>query len=121
MEQLITHLRTLCQQILEPARLALGPLRISSGYRCHALNVAVGGSRTSAHLQGYAADVIPISASKLDLARWVKNNCPYDQIILEFGTRQNPSWIHVSCEPRHRRQVFWAHGRPTQYDTVHTI
>lgn len=102
----IDRLSTLCQQILEPARQAVGPLRISSGYRCPALNSAVGGSKTSAHMQGYAADVIPLSANKMELAHWVKSNCKFDQIILEFGTLSNPSWIHISCDPKGRRQVF---------------
>jgi uncharacterized protein YcbK (DUF882 family) len=100
------RLSILCQQILEPARQAVGPLRISSGYRCPALNKAVGGSKTSAHMQGYAADVIPLSASKLEFANWIKFNCKFDQIILEYGTPSNPSWIHVSCDPKGRRQFF---------------
>lgn len=104
--EVISRLSTLCQHILEPARQVVGPLRISSGYRCPALNRAVGGSKTSAHMQGYAADVIPLSTSKLELASWIKSNCKFDQIILEYGTPSNPSWIHVSCDSRGRRQVF---------------
>lgn len=102
----VDRLSILCQQILEPARQAVGPLRISSGYRCPALNRAVGGSKTSAHMQGYAADVIPLNASKLEFANWVKSHCHFDQIILEYGTRSNPSWIHISCDLKRRRQVF---------------
>ncbi len=105
-EVVINRLRTLCQQILEPARQAVGPLRISSGYRCPALNRAVGGSKTSAHMQGYAADVIPLSASKLEFANWVKSHCNFDQIILEYGTPTHPSWIHISCDPKGRKQFF---------------
>ncbi len=105
-EAVISRLRFLCQEILEPARQAVGPLQISSGYRCPALNRAVGGSTTSAHMQGYAADVIPRSASKLEFANWVRSNCKFDQIILEYGTRSNPSWIHVSGDPKGRRQFF---------------
>src|SRR5438094_10039629 len=52
--EVVSHLRTLCQQILEPARTALGPLRISSGYRSPALNASVVGSQHSAHLQGFS-------------------------------------------------------------------
>ncbi len=102
----IAHLRTLCQQILEPARKALGPLRINSGYRSPELNRIIGGSRTSAHMQGYAADVNPLQASKMEFAKWVKNNCKFDQIILEFGTPTDPAWIHVSCDPRGNRDVI---------------
>jgi hypothetical protein len=102
----IAHLRTLCQQILEPARKKLGPLRITSGYRSPALNKAIGGSPTSAHMQGYAADVNPLNVSKMEFAKWVNNNCKFDQIILEFGTPSEPAWIHVSCDPRGKQEVL---------------
>jgi hypothetical protein len=102
----INRLRTLCEEILEPARQALGPLRINSGYRSPSLNRAVKGSKTSAHMQGYAADVNPLRVSKMEFAKWVKNNCEFDQIILEFGTPSEPAWIHVSCDPKRRKQVL---------------
>lgn len=115
--QVIERLQFLCTNILEPARAALGPLRISSGYRCLALNTAIGGSLTSAHMHGFAADVLPLKASKLVFARWVKANCLFDQIILEYGTPSDPAWVHVSCDPRARGQVLRADSggyRPVQ-------
>ena len=102
----IDRLHTLCKEILEPARQALGPLRINSGYRSPKLNAAIGGSRTSAHMQGYAADVNPLKVSKMEFAKWIKNHCKFDQIILEFGTPSEPDWIHVSCDPNRRGQVI---------------
>jgi hypothetical protein len=105
--QVIERLRLLCVEILEPARRALGPLRISSGFRSRALNARIpGSSDTSAHTLGWAADVQPLRASKLDLARWIVANRPFDQVILEFGTVQEPAWIHVSIDPRLRGQVL---------------
>jgi len=104
--EVVSHLRTLCQQILEPARAALGPLRISSGYRSPALNAAVGGSKNSAHMQGFAADVIPLQTTKMAFAKWVADHCTFDQIILEFGTPAEPAWIHVSCDPQNRKQIL---------------
>lgn len=104
----VERLRKLCVEILEPARAALGPLKISSGYRSKKLNVAVGGSTTSAHCLGYAADVLPLRVTKMEFARWVKQNCKFDQLILEFGTEQEPAWIHISCDPRNRGQVLRA-------------
>jgi uncharacterized protein YcbK (DUF882 family) len=104
--EIVANLVVLCNQILEPARVALGPLHISSGYRSFALNAAVGGSKTSAHMLGYAADVIPLAVRKLEFAKWVKANCRFDQIILEYGTLTEPAWIHVSSGPRSRGQVL---------------
>lgn len=102
----VLHLKRLCDQILEPARAALGPLHISSGYRSPLVNSRVGGSKTSAHVSGWAADVIPLRATKMELAKWVVENVDFDQVILEFGTLKEPSWIHLSAEPRNRKQVL---------------
>lgn len=105
-EEVVKNIKTLCRTILEPAREALGPIRISSGYRCAALNVAIGGSKTSAHQVGFAADILPVKATKLEFAKWVVANTVFDQVILEFGTHLNPDWIHVSADPRFRKQVL---------------
>jgi hypothetical protein len=58
------------QTIMQPWRDAIGPLRIISGYRSRALNDAVGGSPTSQHVPGEAADVVPVVVSQL--AAWVR-------------------------------------------------
>ncbi|MCA1624573.1 MAG: peptidase M15 [Acidobacteria bacterium] len=105
----VAHLRQLCRKILQPARNTLGPLKISSGFRSEKLNRLIGGSSMSDHRLGYAADVIPINTGTRDLAEWVVENCPkFDQVILEFGTLKEPSWIHLSIAPRNRKQVLRA-------------
>jgi hypothetical protein len=104
----VERLRQLCATILEPAHAALGALHISSGYRAPAVNRLVGGSPTSAHMLGYAADVLPLQTPKLTFARWVAVNCKFDQIILEFGTADDPAWIHVSCDARLRGEILRA-------------
>ncbi len=84
----------LCATVLEPARAALGPLRINSGYRSKLLNSMIGGVAHSQHTRGEAADVIPLAAgiSIGDLFRWIyHSDTPWDQLIHEFG-----SWVHVS-------------------------
>ncbi|MCP9495906.1 MAG: D-Ala-D-Ala carboxypeptidase family metallohydrolase [Pyrinomonadaceae bacterium MAG19_C2-C3] len=117
----IRNLELLCVSILEPARAAVGALHINSGYRSPALNAAVGGSPTSAHKFGCAADVVPLKVRKMDFARWVKANCDFDQIILEFGGMvkspvvgsktviYEPAWIHAGIRAgnkNNRRQVL---------------
>jgi hypothetical protein len=105
-DEIVDRLRTLCQSILEPARTQVGALHINSGYRSPALNAAIGGSSSSAHMIGYAADVVPLGTTKVAFAKWVKANCTFDQIILEFGTIAEPAWIHVSADPRARGEVL---------------
>lgn len=119
--QEISNLRNLCQQILQPAREALGPLKVNSGFRSAALNVAVGGSRTSDHRKGHAADIVPVNGGTRRLAEWVVHNRPsFDQVILEFGTDAAPDWIHLSANPRNRKQVLRAtlQGDRTVYTPI---
>jgi len=93
---IVVRLKRLCENVLEPARCALGPLQITSGYRSYWLNKYVGGSGNSEHVLGRAADVVPYECTTRELANWIKKNCQWNQMILEYGTLANPDWIHVS-------------------------
>lgn len=89
----IDNLRRLCETILEPVRALLNvPMHVNSGYRCPAVNAAVGGKGNSAHLDGRACDFVPIGVS-LDHAMGLirHSGLPFDQLILEYGT-----WIHIA-------------------------
>jgi hypothetical protein len=117
----IANLKKLCNEILQPAREALGPLRINSGFRNEALNKLVKGVPTSDHRLGFAADVFPQDGDTRRLAEWVVKNCPkFDQVILEFGTPKQPRWIHLSAAPANRKQVLRATkvGKKTVYTKV---
>jgi hypothetical protein len=117
----IDSLKLLCTQILQPAREALGPLKVNSGFRSAALNTAVGGSKTSDHRKGFAADIVPADGDTLKLLNWaVKNLKKYDQIISEFGTDEKPDWIHLSANTRNRKQVLRAtlQGKKTVYSAI---
>ena len=103
--QEVKSLTALIEKVLDPLREAYGkPIIVSSGYRCPKLNAAVGGSASSQHVKGEAADIrsvadTPEENKKLfDLI--VKLGLPYDQLINEY----NYDWVHVSFGPRHRRQ-----------------
>lgn len=92
-------LRQLCVHILEPVRAHFGrPVRITSGYRSAALNRAIGGSTTSQHSKGEAADFEIPGVDNRRVAKWIENNLPFDQLILEGAKRSDPNagWIHVS-------------------------
>ena len=98
-EALLPNLKTLCEVVLEPLRAFAGkPIVISSGYRCPALNRAVGGVSQSQHLRGAAADLhLPSIAEGRTWFRWLMDNTTFDQLIWERNP-QGTYWIHVSCK-----------------------
>ena len=54
----VVNLRHLVQSVLDPLRAELGPIRVTSGYRSPDVNRAIGGSSTSQHVSGQAADIV---------------------------------------------------------------
>ncbi len=93
----IRRLRALCTAVLEPLRARFGAIRVTSGYRCEALNRAVGGVETSQHLLGEAADIHVASRGEaLRMMRFIADRLPFDQLILERSYRSGAGWIHVS-------------------------
>jgi hypothetical protein len=81
------------------------PIYITSGYRSHELNKKIGGSKTSAHISGLAADIIaPSYGTPADLAEIIAAlDLAFDQLILEFG-----KWVHVSVAEKPRGQILTA-------------
>lgn len=91
--RVFNNLKRLCVGLLQPLRDEVGPLHVLSGYRPRKVNRLVGGSRTSAHVHGLAADVISSTLSSLDLATAVAQfPYRYDQVIHEFG-----QWVHIAA------------------------
>jgi hypothetical protein len=85
--------------VLEPLRVAMGePIKIGSGFRCEALNKAVGGVYNSQHLKGQAADLC-IDGDIKKGRKWfeyIKNHLPFDQLIWEKNHKTGSCWVHVS-------------------------
>jgi len=94
----LVNLTQLAINILQPVRDHFGVITINSGYRSPALNAKVGGSKTSQHCNGQAADFESFSTPNPDLAKWIADNLDFDQLILEFydGINPNSGWIHCS-------------------------
>ena len=101
------NLRALAENVLQPARDALGAIEVTSCYRSPAVNKAVGGSKTSQHVQAQAAD-LKFSGGNDVLFKWIARNLDFDQLIWEFGTDVEPAWVHVSYASNNRKQKLKA-------------
>ena len=117
-QEVISNLKVLCQNVLEPLRaFAQQPIIISSGYRCPKLNSAVGGVYSSQHTLGEACDIrLPVSKhttqrdGKAHTDKevlnswfdWIVTNTDFDQAIIETANGKD-FWIHVSCRRNKRK------------------
>lgn len=94
----VLRLRQLAR-FLDELREAWGSgIRVSSGFRCDALNKAVGGVANSIHRIGWAADLVPTNGRMADFKKFVRNwikDRGYDQCILERDRKGN-EWVHIS-------------------------
>ena len=108
--EIVEHIQELIEKFLEPLRTALNrPIVIGSGYRCARLNLLVGGSLTSAHQVGYAADLscpqLPFYRFRDFVLDWVKkNNIKFDQIIVETEKSTGKQWLHIGLKNRSGQQ-----------------
>lgn len=108
----VERLRELCKELLEPVRALVGPLRVTSGYRRSKVNTAVGGSDTSAHMSGWAADVMPVRVAPgliMTLLHDAGQALAWDQAIL-YNTH-----VHLGLRRpvtgEQRRQLLRSNGR----------
>ena len=98
----LDNLTALCECVLQPVRNYFGTaVRISSGLRVPELNSAIGGSTTSDHCKGMAADIEIPGVPNAELAQWIVDTLNFRQVILEFYTPGIPDsgWVHVSYNP----------------------
>lgn len=114
--EVVARMKELCVNLLQPIRDDVGrPIRVNSGYRSPALNAAVGGVKNSAHLTGYAVDIVcPDYGNAKKFCIYIRdflkeNNIPFDQLIYEYGT-----WVHLGYKSNaglQRRQVLTINKR----------
>lgn len=115
--EIINNLTQLCERVLEPIRShCFIPFTPNSGYRCYALEQVLcrkaidryiddGAGRKvldylkmKPHPKGQAVDIEIPGHPNLELARWVRDNLEFDQLLLEFYSSTDPAggWVHVS-------------------------
>lgn len=95
----LDNLLTLIVECLQPIRNKLGkPMVITSGYRNDKVNRLVGGSNTSEHKKGMAADFIINGMTVQAVIEFIrKTGLKYTQLIEEHS--KNTSWVHISYNP----------------------
>lgn len=107
----VERLRYLCVKSLEPMRRRFGAIRITSGFRCKKLNAMVGGSPTSQHVLGEAADIHTGGRELSEkMFGFAKQNVPFDQLILEHNPVHGIYWLHISLRsdrPGNRHEAFF--------------
>lgn len=109
---LLENIRAEWAKYCEQYNLGTPSLIVSSGYRSPALNKAVGGVKNSAHVVGYAADIVPANGKQDEFERFMaevfsKMGYAYDQIIVERS--KSARWVHVGYKKANgsqRRQCF---------------
>lgn len=99
--EVIRHLQELAEA-METVRELLGvAIHVQSAYRSPAVNKAVGGKSTSAHLSGWACDfTAPGYGSPREICEAIIDAMlPFDQLIWEYS-----AWVHLSVDPARMRQ-----------------
>ena len=110
----LANLRIIAEKVFEPILAHFGkPITLSSGYRSKALNaVTPGSSETSQHCTGEALDLdqdgTTTGVTNRMVFEFIKNNLEFDQLVWEYGTDQNPDWVHVSYRAtgKQRKQIL---------------
>lgn len=99
-------------KVCEQNNLGTGAIKVTSGYRSKAVNDAVGGSKTSEHMLGYAVDIKPVNKKNLEFFNFIKNylldnKIPFSQLLNEYPINGVPSWIHLSINglKGHRNEI----------------
>jgi zinc D-Ala-D-Ala carboxypeptidase len=122
-EEHLVNMKHIAENVFEPIREYFKvPIGISSFYRGPKLNKAIGGSKTSQHVNGEAMDIdadIFGKITNMQIFNYIKDNLLFDQLIFEFGTKDNPDWVHVSLKRNgpNRKQILRAvkQGTKTVY------
>ena len=115
----------IAKEVFEPLRKWVkGPIKINSFFRSPDLNKAIGGSGKSQHCQGQAIDLDDTfgKATNAEMFNYIKENLDFDQMIWEFGSEDNPDWVHVSYvseeENRNRCLKAYKKNSKTKYMVI---
>ena len=118
------NLKLLCTHILQPVRDRFERVvSVSSGYRSPERCEAIGSKTTSQHAKGEAADFEIFGLSNKELADYIHQNLDYDQLILEYWKKEDPSsgWVHCSFNFQVNRKQYlkaYKENGKTKYEHI---
>ena len=120
----IENLKKLCESILQPIRNHYdAPVIVSSGFRSPELCIRIGSSIDSQHAKGQAADIQVVGIDNKALAKYIKENLDFDQLILEFYKEEegpHSGWVHVSYVGKGNRKESLTATRSNIGKTVYS-
>ena len=121
----LENMKVTAEKVFEPLRAWVnGPIKVNSFYRSPKLNEKIGGSKKSQHCKGCAIDIDDVYGHKTnaEMYNWIKENLSFDQMIWEFGSDENPDWVHISyvSEDANRNRCLRAKKCPsgTTYSVI---
>jgi len=124
-DEQLDNMELIANEVFEPVRVWVGgPIKINSFFRSPDLNTAIGGSSKSQHCKGQAMDIDDTfgKATNAEMYNFIKENLDFDQMIWEFGSDDNPDWIHISyvSEDKNRRRCLKAYkeNNKTKYKVI---
>ena len=124
-DEQLNNMELVANEVFEPLRVWVdGPIKINSFFRSPDLNTAIGGSSKSQHCKGQAMDIDDTfgKATNAEMYHFIKDNLDFDQMIWEFGSDDNPDWVHVSyvSEDDNRRRCLKAYkeNNKTKYKVI---
>jgi len=117
-KEVLDNIKLLAEKVFEPLRVGINkPINVNSVYRSREVNIAIGGATYSQHCKGQAMDIDNGEDNK-EIFDYIKSNLVFDQLIWEFGTTNNPDWVHVSYDGTiNRKQILKSvkQGKKTVY------
>lgn len=128
----LTAMQLIAEACFEPLRRWHGKaIGISSFLRAYLLNRAVGGSRTSYHMARLEdgvyraaldidADIFDNGITNSEIFYWLKDNVDFDKIIWEFGTKDEPAWVHIQWRSKGNRKQLLRAERYKSYGRTRT-
>ena len=124
-EEQIKNMKVVAEKLFEPLRRWVGgPIKINSFFRGLPLNTAIGGEKYSQHMKGQAMDIDDTfgHATNAQMYNFIKENLDFDQMIWEFGTDENPNWVHISYvskeENRNRCLLAYKKNGRSKYKVI---